>query len=646
MTTKTKRPRKAANAQQPPERIVPLRIEARLKVTGSLTVQETADRGWIVSVAISDSKLGDAFTSTDDRGMTCEAEALTWGLDQLWEWLLGQWEAVGLPGPHRLRLAEVQEQLWRHANQLVPDWTPPRLREGIPETEAQAEAKEAAVAQPLTEAELLTLNPALQHLDEPFPFDQVLQVPLHCVVPSPDNPRTHFDSASLEKLAVSLREHGQQQPITCYWNLNRELEIIDGERRYRATHIAQLPTVAIIIREVTLAQAIELRGIANLQREDLTPIEEAQWYQQLLTRCQYSQRELAQRLEISQAKLAESLALLKLPEEWQEQVTTHVITPTQARELAPWRERPVVLDKLQVELQAWRKNRDEPPTTDDFQRMIDQVLDKVSKPMAGRKMPFKPTKSEREQLDIVTVKHRYGGDRGRAFNVKLWNELAKQAKLKEKTKQQATKKSKDQQQPAYDPREVNQAVRVWLWEQIAERLATLPKKDRITIPRLLLLLLPSQMAIDALDGKILYQLLQPETPFPGQFDWDLAPLWGATQQLTPATCEQVLRSVVQVIVEYVLQEERSCQATNPDIQTETLWQIAQDLHCDLTGFVPVYEHLDLYDRATLESLPAAERLIVAQYDDGEEFRSLSSADLRVALIEAWEPGEFPPGWRG
>lgn len=640
MATKTKRPRKASTAQQSPEKIVPLRIEARLKVSGTLTVQETADRGWIVSVEMSDTKWGETFASTDQSGMTCEAEALTWGLDELWRWISEHLATAPGLGGHRLRLSTAREQLHAHAVALVPDWTPPE----IPETQEAAAAKEVAVDRPrIQPEELLRLNPAISSLDQPFPFDQVLQVPLDVIVPSPDNPRTHFDDGALETLAASLREHRQQQPITCFWNINRELEIIDGERRYRAARLAELPTVAIIIREVTLSQAIELRGIANLQREDLTPIEEAQWYQQLLTKCEYSQRQLSQRLEISQAKLAESLALLKLPTEWQEQVTTHVITPTQARALTPWRDRPVVLDALQESLRQWQAGRDEPPTTNEFERLVDQVLDKVSKPMAGWNVPFKPSKSEREQLDIVAVKDRYGGESERAFNVKLWNQLAKAARNKEQVKQKQ-QKAQPQQQPAYDPGKVNQAVRVWLWQQIAERLATLTKKDKLTAPRLLLLMLPSQMAIDALDGKILYQLLQPETPFPGKYDWDLDPLWGATQQLTPATCEQVLRSAVQVIVEYVLQEERAYRAINPDLSTETLWQIAEDLHCPLNGFVPTGDHLDLYDRATLESLPAAERLQAAQYDDGEHFRSLSDSDLKIDLIEAWEPGEFLPGW--
>ena len=147
-------------------------------------------------------------------------------------------------------------------------------------------------------------------------------VPVQDIVPNPDQPRRHFDEEALAALADSIRRHGLLQPLVVCAAGDR-YELIAGERRLRAAERAGLDRVPIVVREAAPAKRFELALIENLQREDLSPLEEAEAYRHLI--------EIAQRVGKSRPAVANALRLLALPEPVKAQVETGELSAGHAR---------------------------------------------------------------------------------------------------------------------------------------------------------------------------------------------------------------------------------------------------------------------------------------------------------------------------
>jgi ParB family chromosome partitioning protein len=136
-------------------------------------------------------------------------------------------------------------------------------------------------------------------------------VPLGDVHPNPDQPRKHFDDEKLAELAASIKTHGLLQPIVIR-RMPSGFELIAGERRFRAAHLAGVDRLPALVREVE--DPLELALIENLQREDLSPLEEAEGLAALIARHGYSHREVADLLGKSRPYVSNILALTRLPE--------------------------------------------------------------------------------------------------------------------------------------------------------------------------------------------------------------------------------------------------------------------------------------------------------------------------------------------
>ena len=149
--------------------------------------------------------------------------------------------------------------------------------------------------------------------------ERVLRLHWKKLKPCPLQPRKEFDRAALEGLAESIKTNGIIQPLVVR-QVGDEYELIAGERRWRATQIAGLDTVPVVVREASDAEVLEMALVENLQREDLNPIEEAQGYGLLIDAFQLTQEEAARRVGKSRAAVANALRLLKLDED----VQTHV----------------------------------------------------------------------------------------------------------------------------------------------------------------------------------------------------------------------------------------------------------------------------------------------------------------------------------
>src|SRR5690606_15936274 len=142
--------------------------------------------------------------------------------------------------------------------------------------------------------------------------DKVTQISISKIGANPYQPRKIFDQAALEELAESIKEHGILQPIVVR-KKGEKFELVVGERRFRAAKLIKLKEVPAIIKELTDQQMMELAILENLQREDLTPIEEAEAYQKLMEALSLTQEQLAFRLGKSRPHIANHVRLLALP---------------------------------------------------------------------------------------------------------------------------------------------------------------------------------------------------------------------------------------------------------------------------------------------------------------------------------------------
>lgn len=162
--------------------------------------------------------------------------------------------------------------------------------------------------------------------------DEVKQLPLDQIVPSPFQPRTVFDEERIDELLQTIKTHGVIQPIVVRVR-DGIYEIIAGERRFRAVKKLGWETIPAIIRDFNDSQAASIALIENLQREGLTAIEEAIAYQQLIELHQLTQESLAQRLGKSQSTIANKIRLLHLTEPVKQALLERKITERHARAL-------------------------------------------------------------------------------------------------------------------------------------------------------------------------------------------------------------------------------------------------------------------------------------------------------------------------
>lgn len=162
--------------------------------------------------------------------------------------------------------------------------------------------------------------------------DAVVDLKLTEIRPNPYQPRQNFDDSALNDLAQSIRATGVFQPIIVRKSVNG-YEIIAGERRFRASKIAEKATIPAIVRDFDERAMMEVAVLENLQRENLTPIEEAQAYDMLIKKLNLTQAEVSQRLGKSRPYIANYLRLLSLPDEVKKMLTNGKLSMGQARTL-------------------------------------------------------------------------------------------------------------------------------------------------------------------------------------------------------------------------------------------------------------------------------------------------------------------------
>ena len=153
------------------------------------------------------------------------------------------------------------------------------------------------------------------------------------IEPNRDQPRKYFDEDALSELADSIETHGIIQPLLVRPLSDGGFQLIAGERRWKASRMAGLKEVPVVIREMTDSEAMELALVENLQREDLNPIEEAEGVKLLMERYNLTQEQAAKRVGKSRPEVANAVRLLALPEELLDKVKFGTLSPGHARTL-------------------------------------------------------------------------------------------------------------------------------------------------------------------------------------------------------------------------------------------------------------------------------------------------------------------------
>ncbi len=162
-----------------------------------------------------------------------------------------------------------------------------------------------------------------------------IKLNINDIEPNRDQPRKHFDEEALAELSESIATHGIIQPLLVRPMSDGSYQLIAGERRWRASRMAGLTEVPVVIREMSDSEAMELALVENLQREDLNPIEEAQGFKLLMDTYSLTQEQAAQRVGKSRPAVANAMRLLALPDELLEKVKEGILSSGHARTLLP-----------------------------------------------------------------------------------------------------------------------------------------------------------------------------------------------------------------------------------------------------------------------------------------------------------------------
>lgn len=206
----------------------------------------------------------------------------------------------------------------------------------------------------------------------------VQEIALSEIRPNPYQPRKTFDEDALNDLAASIRTTGVFQPIIVRKSVGG-YEIITGERRFRASKLAEKDTIPAIVREFDDPAMMEIAVLENLQREDLTPLDEAQAYDTLIKKLHLTQAEVSQRLGKSRPYIANYLRLLGLPPEVKRLLTQNKLSMGQARTLL------ALKDKTQV-VPVAKKTVSDNLTVRQLERLINQMnRDEEPRPKVDKK---------------------------------------------------------------------------------------------------------------------------------------------------------------------------------------------------------------------------------------------------------------------
>lgn len=221
--------------------------------------------------------------------------------------------------------------------------------------------------------------------------ETVVQLPLNELRPNPYQPRKTFEEVSLQELANSIEQSGVFQPIIVRRSAVKGYEIIAGERRYRASKLAKKTEIPAIIREFNEEQMMEVAVLENLQREDLTPLEEAEAYNTLMEKLNLTQTQVSERLGKSRPYIANYLRLLGLPGKVKLMLQDGSLSMGQARTLL------AVKDEQKL-IELAEKTVKEGLTVRQLEQLVAQINGKKPKKAKKQANPYEPYIKQTENL--------------------------------------------------------------------------------------------------------------------------------------------------------------------------------------------------------------------------------------------------------
>ncbi len=210
--------------------------------------------------------------------------------------------------------------------------------------------------------------------------ENLINLPLNSIELNPHQPRRSFDDERLAEMAESIKERGVLQPILVR-RTSQGYQLVAGERRLRAAKIAGLSSIPCLMVQADDTQSLEIALVENLQRENLNPIEEARGYDELLTRFGLTQEEISGRVGRDRSTVANSLRLLKLPPNIQEDLEVGRISPGHARAI-------LSLDPKPLQAKLWSRIIEKGLSVRQAETMARELKEKTSeKPKAERRPP-------------------------------------------------------------------------------------------------------------------------------------------------------------------------------------------------------------------------------------------------------------------
>ena len=242
-----------------------------------------------------------------------------------------------------------------------------------------------------------------------------VKVKLTQIEPNRSQPRKVFDEEALQELASSIKQYGLLQPILVQ-DKKDHYEIIAGERRWRASRLAGLKEVPVIIRDDSPQEIVELSLIENIQREDLNPMEEAQAYRRLLEEFELTQEQVAERVGKNRATVANALRLLRLSPEVQNMVIDGRLSAGHARALVAVEDQneqarlavQIVTEGLSVRetealIKKWSKKPAKPkaaPTIDEALTLIYRNIEEQLRQAIGTKVTIRPSGKKGGKIEV------------------------------------------------------------------------------------------------------------------------------------------------------------------------------------------------------------------------------------------------------
>lgn len=253
------------------------------------------------------------------------------------------------------------------------------------------------------ENEAVTTKNNVQYLD------------INKITPNPFQPRKTFNDDALKDLSLSIREFGVIQPLLVRKVMD-SYELVAGERRLRASKLAQLTEVPVIIKELNDKEMAELAMIENLQREDLHFLEEAEGFHQLLVNFGFTQDELAKRMGKSQSTIANKLRLLKLSDQVRAVLYKAELTERHARALLKLSEEEQQLAALQIIVEKELNVRES-------EALIQEILDDISQEIDKKKSKQNVVRVIRDvRIFLNTIQHVVGEMKKSGLKVKVKQE--------------------------------------------------------------------------------------------------------------------------------------------------------------------------------------------------------------------------------